>query len=565
MPRSVILISAVSPELQSSRYLVANSLISLGYKPKWLDLPTTGASDHKAAIRKSVDRSLAVIQIVGQHYGSSPSEPDEEFGPVSYTQYEALYAHKTEKPVRYILLDEGYLTGCERDESAAMRKLQADYRLRVETHHDLYITSSTPRSTGDIVLNLREEFSSLRCPSLKRRIVPISLLFLLALTALAWQFLQSDKADEAVAAGRNVTGNDGKSGSGSPVPSSGQMEKILVSLPDAENRSRIPGKSHTQKELRTRAYTLLETEHGLRPGTLASSLPVFSLKLYTSPDSGLIAKATAAYALGKFEEAEALFLEDRSEQKPVTGRSERAATDYRTQRILALEGAAKIATSRFQYTRAVEHYRAAAVLTSVGRDPLEWGRIHHLLAYALSGDGQYLEATEILLQVIPVFEKYLGAEHLATLGSANNLASALNSQGKYAEAEKRHRELLAIRLRVLGAEHPDTLTSRSNLAATLASQGIHKQAEAEEQSRAVLGIRERLFGTDHYEVFLSCHNLALSLANQKKNAEALVFARRALDGFTKSLGADHPNSNAARKLTSLLESRLSSSTDGPGE
>ena len=50
-------------------------------------------------LRKQIDQCKGVLQIVGNCYGAEPPEPDPQFGRVSYTQYEALYARSKGKKV----------------------------------------------------------------------------------------------------------------------------------------------------------------------------------------------------------------------------------------------------------------------------------------------------------------------------------------------------------------------------------------------------------------------------------------------------------------------------------
>jgi hypothetical protein len=57
----------------------------------------------------------------------------------------------------------------------------------------------------------------------------------------------------------------------------------------------------------------------------------------------------------------------------------------------------------------------------------------------------------------------LGAEHPATLTSANNLAWSLSGQGKHLEAEQMLLAAFASLQRVLGPTHPHTLTMASRL------------------------------------------------------------------------------------------------------
>src|SRR5438045_7955558 len=98
-PRPTIFISAVSKELRSARQLVANTLTYLGYEPVWQDIFGTEGGDLRAVLRHKIDQSKGIVQLIGQCYGAEPASPDEEFGRVSYTQYEALYARKQGKKV----------------------------------------------------------------------------------------------------------------------------------------------------------------------------------------------------------------------------------------------------------------------------------------------------------------------------------------------------------------------------------------------------------------------------------------------------------------------------------
>jgi Domain of unknown function (DUF4062) len=108
--RPIIFTSAVSKELRSARQLVANTLQLLGYEPDWQDIFGTEEGDLRGMIRRRIDASSGVVQLVGQCYGAEPKAPDEQFGRVSYTQYEALYAKQRGKKVWYLILDENFTT-----------------------------------------------------------------------------------------------------------------------------------------------------------------------------------------------------------------------------------------------------------------------------------------------------------------------------------------------------------------------------------------------------------------------------------------------------------------------
>jgi hypothetical protein len=115
-PRPVIFISAVSSELRSARQLVANTLTFLGCEPEWQEMFGTEQGDLRGMLRRRVDASGGVVQLIGDSYGAEPPTPDEQFGRVSYTQYEALYAVSKGKKVWYLFLDESFPTDPHEEE-----------------------------------------------------------------------------------------------------------------------------------------------------------------------------------------------------------------------------------------------------------------------------------------------------------------------------------------------------------------------------------------------------------------------------------------------------------------
>jgi hypothetical protein len=144
-----------------------------------------------------------------------------------------------------------------------------------------------------------------------------------------------------------------------------------------------------------------------------------------------------------------------------------------------------------------------------------------------------------------------GAEHPATLTTANNLAASLSDQGKYAEAERIEREVLVARKRVLGPEHPDTLGDANNLAMSLSNQGKHVDAEL--ILREVHDVQKRVLGAEHPSTLTSANNLALSLSYQGKHADAERIQHEVLDVQKRVLGAEHPSTlTSANNLASLL-------------
>ena len=161
-PRPTIFISAVSKELRSARQLVANTLTFLGYEPVWQDIFGTEGGDLRQMLRAQIDQCKGVVQLVGQCYGAEPPTPDPEFGRVSYTQYEALYARKTGKKIWYLYMDKSFPIDEHEPESEELQHLQSAYRniLKVDTH--LFHPLATREALEAGVLKLRDDLTQLR-------------------------------------------------------------------------------------------------------------------------------------------------------------------------------------------------------------------------------------------------------------------------------------------------------------------------------------------------------------------------------------------------------------------
>lgn len=541
--RPVIFISAVSKELRSTRDLVAKTLLGMGYEPKWQDIAPTETGDLPAVLRKWVDESHAVLQIVGHRYGNAPKEPDETFGPVSYTQYEALYAHAKGKKVWYIILDPHHPTDPADPEPETLKLLQAAYRAQVKAHQGLYHHSYSLDKTEIIVLRLRDDLAELRTAAVKTQ----------------------KRQDEALAHlhEQNKLLLD-------------QNQTLLAAVRDLPAAFAAAQQTNPQADKITQlagAYASLDESFGLAPGTLEKELPAFAQNLLAAPDTSLIDKANAEFVLKNYRTAEKLALKAKDAALA-------AASQPVQDAIAALQLAGQAASEQIQYRRALEHYRAAAALTGEQSDVLAWAAIQNEIGWLLYLDGKYNDQAELMHYVwqscaaaghsehpstfrarhqfasalvdqgkpaeaepihraiLACSERNFGPAHAATLASRSNLALALHYQGKHAEAEQEHKAVLVIRERVLGSKHPDTLSCRSNIAVTMRSQG--KYAEAEAENRAVLAIRERVLGPEHPDTLNSRNNLANALFSQGKHVEAEEEHRAVLHVRERLLGPEHP-------------------------
>lgn len=146
----LVFISAVSRELRSGRQLAANTLTFLGYQPIWQDIFGTETGDLRAMLRQQIDQSKGVLQIVGNCYGAEPAEPDPQFGRVSYTQYEALYARSRGKKVWYLFIDETFPRDACEGESEELRALQTAYRWKLQSDAHLFHPLTTQKASKPV-------------------------------------------------------------------------------------------------------------------------------------------------------------------------------------------------------------------------------------------------------------------------------------------------------------------------------------------------------------------------------------------------------------------------------
>ncbi len=123
------------------------------------------------------------MQIVGQGHGAEPPEVDPEWGRVSYTQFEFLYARRQGKKTWLIVAGEQ----CQRDRppaeldlpddpahadpagyQAQRRQLQQDYLARLQRENHLWHLADNPIELQNVVLRLRDELGELRRRSERR-------------------------------------------------------------------------------------------------------------------------------------------------------------------------------------------------------------------------------------------------------------------------------------------------------------------------------------------------------------------------------------------------------------
>jgi len=509
---------------------VANTLTFLGYQPVWQDIFGTESGDLRELLRQQIDQCKGVVQLVGQCYGAEPPTPDEEFGRVSYTQYEALYARKRGKKVWYLFIDESFPIDAHEPEPEELRELQAAYRRRLQSDTHVFhpLTSSEALEAG--VLKLRDDLTRLR-RGVKQWAVGVIALLLFLLAATVWLVQAQRQQSGAIQKqGEQVT---------AIVDRYQKMEQALVRLAEVESQPKQAGESKlTPEEQRGRAYSILEKELGLATGSLAKELPAFALQLYSRGDTSPIMRARAAYALGKFDEAEKLSLAGAAQDMKAYETAKRVEEDRRKGAIEAYQLAGQSAQKRIQYTDAMEHFREAEKLTDRHRDPEEWARVQDSLANLLNDQGEFRAAENISRNVVQVIAKALGPEHPETFKARNDLANALVWEGKDAEAEAECRQMIKLQEKVLGSEDLDTLKTRNRLGVAIDDQG--RYSESEPEYRYVLKLREKLLGPEDPDTLASRNNLAVTLMFEGKYVEAENEFRQLINLKAKVRGPEHP-------------------------
>jgi hypothetical protein len=516
--RPVIFLSAVSRELRSARQSVANCLHALGYDADWQDVFDTGSGDLLQMLRGKIERAQAVIQIIGRCYGAEPREPTPEFGRVSYTQYEALYAGRLGKKVYYITLGEEFPADAHEPESDELRALQTAYMEKVRSTGDLYHPAHSAAELENKILRLRDELAALRRRVFRWAAVLAGLICATAAGVFWMLHSQSEHGGKVDELARRHS----------------LMEQAFRRLADAERRVRPMDATLEPADRRAAAYALIEQELQLPAGTLAKELPGFARELYESAGSGQLEKARAAYALEKYDDAERWFLEYLN----TAGGASNPA------RLEALQGAGRSAAAQNRHADALRHFTAAEPLTDKTRDYAAWFEVQWDIALSLYHSGQYAASARLWDELVRTHGALHGPEHEDTVGARFYLALALSAAGETAAAGREYRTLLAHHTMVFGPEDPQTLRVRNNFATVLGNEG--RFAESEREYRAVLDIRRRVLGPEDAETLGSRINVARCLEQQGRAEEAAAELRDTIGILTRVCGPEHAYTLGAR-------------------
>jgi len=524
----LIFISAVSRELRSGRQLAANTLTFLGYQPIWQDIFGTETGDLRAMLRQQIDQCKGVLQIVGNCYGAEAPEPDPQFGRVSYTQYEALYARQRGKKVWYLFIDETFPRDACEGEPEELRALQRAYRQKLQSDAHLFHPLTTPEGLEASVLKLRGDLVRLR-RGVKQWAAGVAILLLISVGLGLWLLYSQRETTKRVTEAQNAV-----------VAMGQEMTKLregLLKYPRVEAEVRQSQTEENPAAVQEKVYDALSKEVGVDAKVLRKKLPDIALNIQRAPDATTYERANAAYVANDYLESERLALQAIDEIQK-TGNA-RPADIFQAYTLAGFS-----AQKRVQYKTALEHFRAAEKLTDRQSNATQWANVQHAIGDLLMEQGSYRDAEEVLRVAADARERALGPEHADTLRSRTRLAYAQYRQGKYNDAIAGFRGIVALEERISGPMHPDTLLARNGLAIALDNGG--KPAEAEAEHRRILAIRAKVLGPEHPDTLRTRNNIALTLDRQGKHAEAASEYQQVIDLENKVLGPEHPDTLRSR-------------------
>ncbi|GHE10342.1 tetratricopeptide repeat protein [Streptomyces alanosinicus] len=153
-------------------------------------------------------------------------------------------------------------------------------------------------------------------------------------------------------------------------------------------------------------------------------------------------------------------------------------------------------------------------------------------------------AATALGELLPVFERVYGPEHLETLTARDIHAHWLAEGGHFLTALHAFRAYLPDWERVAGPEHPGTLHCRQNISYWTGESGDFGLAV--ELSGELLPVRERALGPTHPDTLLTRHRLAYWIGEGGDPATALTQFRELLDIRIEHQGPEHPDTLTTR-------------------
>lgn len=256
---------------------------------------------------------------------------------------------------------------------------------------------------------------------------------------------------------------------------------------------------------------------------------------------------------GKYAEAE-------KEYRPVVAGRERVLGAEHPDTLMSRHELAKALQAQSKYGEAEKEHRAVLAIHERGLGAKDGHilRTYYYFALCLEAQRKFPEALAFIHRLVNE-EQYLfrGDRWILRAGKqvSNRIEAAMKETPAPAQEKPEGKKRLARgteRLIIGSIRH--IVAKQLELATNLGNQKMY--AEAEQEFRAMIFLLERVLTAEspafssrrHFEVdvFVSYNACARCLQEQKKFPEALAFIQQFENRLQKSLGADHPDTKAAK-------------------
>jgi eukaryotic-like serine/threonine-protein kinase len=165
--------------------------------------------------------------------------------------------------------------------------------------------------------------------------------------------------------------------------------------------------------------------------------------------------------------------------------------------------------------------------------------VRNVLGQTHSYLGEIGPAVEQSQRALDLRKATLGADHIDTLSSQNNLASAYVAAGQLDRAIPLFNQTLEGRVAALGVGHPDTLATQNSFALALRDAGQWDRAIP--LFERTLAAETAALGVDHPRTLLTQNNLALTYRDDGQWDRAIALFEQTLKSRSDTLGAEHPD------------------------
>jgi tetratricopeptide (TPR) repeat protein len=153
----------------------------------------------------------------------------------------------------------------------------------------------------------------------------------------------------------------------------------------------------------------------------------------------------------------------------------------------------------------------------------------------------------------------LGADHIDTLRTQQQLAVVMAQRGQQAEALALLEQTVAGAERVLGHEHPQTLSTRGQLAEQLLQLGRLDEALVTLQD--VIAIQQRTLPDDNLDALLNKARLGEAMEKRGDLSQAETLIRQVMDTLRKTRGDGDPETQRAMSALEALLRKLGRSDE----